>query len=775
MSTASDGAVLRQLQLLFNLGTVANLTDGQLLERFATRRDESSDAAFAAIMERHGPMVQRVCRSILIDPEDAQDAFQATFLVLIRRAHELWVHDSLGPWLHRVALRTSQDARTRAARRRRLDRLSAVSEIAVEPDRAYSDLDLLRGLHEELGRLPDRYRAPVVLCDLEGQTHEQAARSLGWPVGTVKSRLTRARERLRSRLRGQGLDPNAAVMGLSVRSASLDFSLSPCFIRQTTSAAIRFASVGSASQGAAASLAQGVLSTMAIAKWAVIGSVLLVIGMAASGVRLLAQNREETPGQPPEIGTARPESNDVGLAFTAHNGPLTVTVAERGRVEARQGNSVYSEVEGQTTILSIVPEGSAVKKGQLVCELDSSSLQDQRVNQQSAVQKAEAEFQNAHRASEVAEIALVEYTEGLSNNELARLNAEIKLAEANFARGHRRLTRTQQTRQKVDEYLRKAETLSAAELVADLDLSERLDNAELAINRESLALEMYQNRKKIYEQFTRPKITKQLQIELERCRSEEQKKRDALELEKSKLDKLSQQLNRCKLVAPSDGLVVYATDPNLPVGSSRTAIEPNATVRERQLIFRIYDPKEPAQINAKIPETKVELVQPGLKVEVRVDAFPDRVFDGKVKSVAPLPDPHGFFVPAPPKVYTTFIELDQPRQELRPGMTADLEILVDRRDNVLSVPVSAVISQRGRTLVAVKKKNAKTYETRDVTLGITNDAYVEITRGLDPGDQVAVNPRNSMSAEDLRRLFGEPIRPTQPAGSDPESTKPRGN
>jgi RND family efflux transporter MFP subunit len=514
---------------------------------------------------------------------------------------------------------------------------------------------------------------------------------------------------------------------------------------------------------------------MAIAKWAMIGSVLLVIGMAASGVRLLAQNREEAPEQPPEIETARPESNDVGLTFTAHNGPLTVTVAERGRVEARRGNSVYSEVEGQTTILSIVPEGSAVKKGQLVCELDSSSLQDQRVNQQSVVQKAEAEFQNAHRASEVAEITLVEYTEGLSNNELARLNAEIKLAEANFARGQRRLERTQQTRQKVDEYLRKAETLTAAELVADLDLSERLDDAELAINRESLALEISQNRKKLYEQFTRPKITKQLEIELERCRSEEQKKREALELEKSKLDKLSQQLNRCKLVAPSDGLVVYATDPNRPVGRSRTAIEPNATVRERQLIFRIYDPKVPAQINAKIPETKVELVQPGMKVKVRVDAFPDRIFEGKVKAVAPLPDPHGFFVPAPPKVYTTLIELDQPVQELRPGMTADLEILVDRRDNVLSVPVSAVIALDGRTLVAVQKKDAKTYETRDVTLGITNDNYVEITRGLDPGDQVVANPHSSLNAKDFRRLFGEPIRPTQPAGSDAESTKPRGN
>ncbi len=110
MAIGKDGAVLRQLRTLFNVGTVRDLTDGQLLERFATDRDDAAELAFAVLVERHGPMVRRVCRGVLADPHDTQDAFQATFLVLVRKARALWVRDSLGPWLHQVAYRTASCA-----------------------------------------------------------------------------------------------------------------------------------------------------------------------------------------------------------------------------------------------------------------------------------------------------------------------------------------------------------------------------------------------------------------------------------------------------------------------------------------------------------------------------------------------------------------------------------------------------------------------------------------------------------------------------------------
>ena len=119
------GAIRRQLRTLFNLGAIGELTDGQLLERFATRGGEAAELAFAALVERHGPMVLRVCRNILRDPNDVQDAFQATFLVLVQKARSLWVRDSLGPWLHRVAHRVATRARSSAARRREHERRAA--------------------------------------------------------------------------------------------------------------------------------------------------------------------------------------------------------------------------------------------------------------------------------------------------------------------------------------------------------------------------------------------------------------------------------------------------------------------------------------------------------------------------------------------------------------------------------------------------------------------------------------------------------------------------
>src|SRR5262249_18374088 len=158
--------------------------DAELLERFVSRRDES---AFAALMARHGPMVFGVCRRVLRHAQDAEDAFQATFLVLVRRAAAIGRRDLLGNWLYGVACRGAGRARQGAARRQAreaadTDRLAGMAGEAGAPE-------LSGVLHEEVQRLPARYRGPVVLCYLEGRTNEEAARELRWPIGTVKGRL----------------------------------------------------------------------------------------------------------------------------------------------------------------------------------------------------------------------------------------------------------------------------------------------------------------------------------------------------------------------------------------------------------------------------------------------------------------------------------------------------------------------------------------------------------------------------------------------------------
>ena len=223
MATRKDSSVLGQIRSLMNVGSVGDLTDGQLLERFATGRGEASELAFAALVERHGPMVLRVCRGVLANPHDTQDAFQATFLVLVKKARGLWVKDSLGAWLHQVAFRTASSALKDALRRRRHERRAA--ELAAATPGGHEEgagLDVERLLHAEIDRLPERYRVPIVLCDLEGRSHEQAARHLGWPIGTVKSRLSRGRDRLRDRLRRRGLFPGLEPIAAALRLSGLD-------------------------------------------------------------------------------------------------------------------------------------------------------------------------------------------------------------------------------------------------------------------------------------------------------------------------------------------------------------------------------------------------------------------------------------------------------------------------------------------------------------------------------------------------------------------------
>jgi RNA polymerase sigma factor (sigma-70 family) len=184
------------------------MTDGQLLEGFLARRD---GAAFESVVLRHGPMVLRVCRDVLADPHDAEDAFQATFLILVRNAGSIRDRDSLGRWLYEVAHRVAVRAKGQAARRHARER-QGVAMAAVGPASEADRHELRAVLHAELTRLPERFRDPLVLCYMEGLTYEQAARRLDCPVGTLKARLAKGREALRSRLARRGLAVTAAIL-----------------------------------------------------------------------------------------------------------------------------------------------------------------------------------------------------------------------------------------------------------------------------------------------------------------------------------------------------------------------------------------------------------------------------------------------------------------------------------------------------------------------------------------------------------------------------------
>jgi RNA polymerase sigma-70 factor (ECF subfamily) len=174
-------------------------SDRELLERFARGQDEE---AFEALVQRHGPLVLGVCRRVLRDWEDAQDAFQATFFVLARKAGSLAKPEALGNWLYGVAYRTAVKAKARAARRRECERQAG--RATPNPASEEARRDLCEVLGEELSRLPEKYRAPLVHCYLEGKTNQEAARELGCPLGSMSGRLARGRELLRERLAAPG-------------------------------------------------------------------------------------------------------------------------------------------------------------------------------------------------------------------------------------------------------------------------------------------------------------------------------------------------------------------------------------------------------------------------------------------------------------------------------------------------------------------------------------------------------------------------------------------
>jgi polysaccharide biosynthesis/export protein len=279
---ARYGDTVRHIHKLFKAGTVGGLTDGQLLERFMTCTGEAAELAFAALVEQHGPMVLRVCRSVLWEPHDAQDAFEATFLILARKASSIRNRDSLASWLYGVAYRIAASARAADARRQRHERRAAegaVTSVDVE-DRA----DLAMLLHKELARLPEKYRAPIVLCYLENLTHEQAAQKLHWPVGTVRSRMARGRERLRGRLMRRGLALSVGLWDGVLSAEAAQGKFQAALAGATAQAAVRCASGRLVTTEVVSTsvdlLVKGAINTMFVAK---LKYAVLACGLIATG------------------------------------------------------------------------------------------------------------------------------------------------------------------------------------------------------------------------------------------------------------------------------------------------------------------------------------------------------------------------------------------------------------------------------------------------------------------------------------------------------------
>jgi RNA polymerase sigma-70 factor (ECF subfamily) len=319
---------------LFETGSVTGWSDEQLLRQFVSERDAAAERAFEALVQRHGPMVLAVCRGALGDLHEAEDAFQATFLVLARKARSLRQPALLAPWLHGVARRTAEKVRVQRSRRERL------LEHANEQLTPRATTDAAHGitmreealvLHDEIAQLPDRYRTPLILCYLEGLTHEQAAIRLGLPSGTVGVRLMRARERLHDRLTRRGLAPGmSALLAAGYRPECLPSALAI----ETAKTASIFAGRTAVSVPISAQLstiAHAVVRSMAIRRFATgIVAVIVCCIIAAGSVALAFQ----PPSEHPKAGSTKSPSPKTSRDATVAKSILANGGFERGDAAA---------------------------------------------------------------------------------------------------------------------------------------------------------------------------------------------------------------------------------------------------------------------------------------------------------------------------------------------------------------------------------------------------------------------------------------------------------
>ena len=290
MGQASLAALGKRLRQWIGRRETADCTDDVLLRRFSAERDE---AAFAALMRRHGPLVLGVCRRVLPDANDVDDAFQATFLVLAKKSGSITQGAALAGWLARVACRVAVTARTDAVRRRKLERQVG----AMNPDRATEATwnDLRPMLDEEVDRLPGKYRLPVVLCYFEGKSHDEAAQELGWPKGTVAGRLARARELLHRRLTRRGIALSAGGLALLLTEQATPAAVPAQLMNASLQAAIEYTSHNLAAATHAVALADQMMQTMIWTKVKWTAGAMLAVGLVGVGAGAYFQTAAAQP------------------------------------------------------------------------------------------------------------------------------------------------------------------------------------------------------------------------------------------------------------------------------------------------------------------------------------------------------------------------------------------------------------------------------------------------------------------------------------------------
>jgi HlyD family secretion protein len=442
--------------------------------------------------------------------------------------------------------------------------------------------------------------------------------------------------------------------------------------------------------------------------------------------------------------------------FVAKRGPLTISVLESGTIQPREQITLRNEVEGRTTIVRLVPDGSIVKKGDLLVELDASTLKDKIIDQDIQVQRAHASFVDANenlaviknQAKSDIDIArlnlkfarqdLQQYLEGIYPKDVNELTAKIRLAEEDLKRAEdvndwskrlyeeKYLSETEYLADKLSVQRRRLErdvALSDLHLLENYTYHRQIDQLTSDVNQAEMALERTE----------RKAAASVIQAEADLRAKDLEYKR-----QQEKLKKIEDQLSKTQIYAPQDGMVLYATSSGgRRPWDRRDPMEIGVEVSERQDLINLPTTNSmKAQVD--IHETSLEKVHMGLPAVITIDALAGKKFLGRVSSIAPLPDAMSMWMNPDLKIYPTDIILEDTDSDLRTGMSCKAEIIIAQYEDAVYVPVQAVLRVGGRHTIFVVKNG--TTEERRVEAGLDDNRMIHIINGLEEGEVVLMTP-----------------------------------
>ncbi len=482
--------------------------------------------------------------------------------------------------------------------------------------------------------------------------------------------------------------------------------------------------------------------------------------------------------------------------YEVQQGPFLVSIDVSGTIQAREKVILKSEIEGQSTILFIIPEGQRVKKDDLLVELDVSSLADSLIDQQIRMQNAEATFINSRENFEIvknqaqsdidqaqllfdfAKQDLRKYLEGEFPKLQKTAETDITLREQTLNQAEYKL--------KWSKILFEEKYLSQTELMAD-EKAEVESKLRLELAKADLALLNEFTYQREIAQLTSDVTQTEMALERDQRKANANIVQASADLqatqsqynrEISKLKKLEEQISKAKIYAPMDGLVVYASsaERGRSFRSSNEPLEEGTTVRERQNLIHL--PTTSSFIaEVKVHETILDKIRLNLPVRITIDALPGQSFTGRVDKIAPLPDAQSAWMNPDLKVYNTDILIEGNGDELRSGMSCQAEIIVDQFKDTIYIPVQAVLLIGDQPTVYVA--NANQLEPRSVELGPDNNRRVQIKSGLKKGEIVVLTPPLSEAEAPENELLGDefdiPDNPVETGQAAPQGRPGQGD